>query len=189
MGQRRAAGKIAAGGADPGDPPLILSLMGSGIPPEGRQPDAGIIFKPGPNGASYQNYDTFCLGPLGDGTGSIDCILDLGHRFNYNEGGVSLVNGSTAVSGTAIGEWQFEAGVTGYVEILAAQREYKLNFTPLPIADSHGRWPDMIPVPANNPNVPADALGIGRGQQRDIEGWAEKFRSRKLTGKKARKGS
>ena len=68
----------------------ILSLVGSGIPPEGRilEPGASAIFKPDPTtGLSYQPYDTFCLGsgPGSDGSGSVDCILNQGHRFNYND--------------------------------------------------------------------------------------------------------
>ena len=135
----------------------ILTLYGSGIPPEGRQPDADIIFIPDPTtGASFQQYDTFCE----SGDLSVNCIKQLGHRYNYNDvpSGVSLINGGTVVSAAANGEYHFDNDITTYVELLASHRKGVLNFTPLPIADSHGRFTDMIPVPYSNPNVPADAL-------------------------------
>ena len=37
-------------------------------------------------------------------------------------------------------------------------------------------------------DVPAGALGVGRARQRDIEGWADKFRARKSTERAARGG-
>jgi iron complex outermembrane receptor protein len=141
----------------------VLTLYGSGIPPEGRQPDADIIFKPNPNtGESFEQYDTFCLGPLGSGDGSLDCIKALGHRYNYNDlsTGNSLVSPSTVVNAAATGEYTFDNDVTSYVELLTSRRVGTLNFTPLPIADAHGRFTDMIPVPFDNPNVPADALPV-----------------------------
>ena len=70
------------------DDGTILTLMGSGIPPEGRQPDAGIIFKPDPaTGASFQPYDTFGFSGLNGsaGDGSLQSILNTGHRFNYSD--------------------------------------------------------------------------------------------------------
>ncbi|MBT5414940.1 MAG: bifunctional UDP-N-acetylglucosamine diphosphorylase/glucosamine-1-phosphate N-acetyltransferase GlmU, partial [Rhodospirillaceae bacterium] len=36
-------------------------------------------------------------------------------------------------------------------------------------------------------DVPADALSVARGDQKDIEGWASKFRARKAKEKEARK--
>lgn len=157
-------GQLDAGGG------LILTLFGSGIPPEGRQPDAGIIFKPNPDtGESFQYYDTFCLGQdasLGP-PGSLECIKNLGHRFNYNdiELGNSLINDSTVINFMANGEHRLDNGVTAYVEGLITHRDNKLLFTPLPVADAHGKWTDMIPVPATNPWVPADALAVIQAAQ------------------------
>lgn len=144
-------------------------LFGSGIPPQGRQPDANIIFEPNPNtGESFQSYDTFCLGPQLDGStgdGSLDCIKNQNHRFNYNliETGSSLMNEGTNFNFSTTGEYEFENGVTGYVDAMFAHRDGHLNFTPLPIADAHGRFTDMIPVPFTNPNIPADALPVIQG--------------------------
>ncbi len=145
----------------------ILNLIGSGIPPEGRvlEPGAGIIFKPDPaNGASYQNYDTFCLGggTGSDGSGSIPCILNQGHRFNYNDipTGVSLINENQAVNFVGLGEYTFDNDVTGYVTVNLAHREGRLNFTPLPIQGAAGRFTDLIQVPMSHPLLPADALGV-----------------------------
>ncbi len=156
-------GQFVAGGN-------TLTLVGSGIPPEGRvlEPGAGILFKPDPtNGASYQNYDTFCLGggPGSDGSGSIDCILNQGHRFNYNDiaTGVSLINENQAVNFSGLGEYEFENGVTGYINVNLAHREGRLNFTPLPVQGAAGRFTDLIQVPLNHHLLPADALGVIQG--------------------------
>ncbi len=143
----------------------VLNLVGSGIPPEGRALQAGIIFKPNPvTGESFQTYDTFCLsgGPGSDGSGSIPCILNQGHRFNYNDipTGVSLINANDAVNFTGIGEYEFDGGVTGYVSVNLAHREGTLNFTPLPVQGAAGRFTDLIQVPFTNPNIPADALAV-----------------------------
>jgi iron complex outermembrane receptor protein len=154
------------------DSGTLLTLYGSGIPPEGRQPDADIIFLPDPaTGASFQQYDTFCLGAPGR-DGSVDCIKQLGHRYNYNDvpSGVSLINGGTVVSAAANGEYRFDNDITTYVELLASHRKGVLNFTPLPIADSHGRFTDMIPVPFDNPNIPADALAAIQSAEIDDVG-------------------
>ncbi|MCC7257929.1 MAG: TonB-dependent receptor [Gammaproteobacteria bacterium] len=152
-------------GGTPNDPSddLWSLLYGSGIPPEGRQPDAGLIFIPDTEaGTSYQFYDTFCLGqdPSLGAPGSLECIKNLGHRYNYNDipGGNSLINDGTVINFMANGEYTFDNGTTGYVEALFAHRDNLLTFTPLPIADAHGQWTDMIPVPYDNPWVPADAL-------------------------------
>ncbi len=145
----------------------ILTLMGSGIPPEGRQPHAGIIFKPDPaSGASFQPYDTFGLSGLNGsaGDGSLQSILDTGHRFNYSdiEGtGSSLVNGSRVINGAIIGELQLDSNVL-YYELLGMHREGALNFTPIPIADALGRFTDLLQVPFSNPHIPADAVPVIR---------------------------
>ncbi len=143
----------------------VLNLIGSGIPPEGRALEAGIIFLPNPvTGESFQTYDTFCTsgGPGSDGSGSIPCILNQGHRFNYNDipTGVSLVNENNAVNFSGIGEYEFDNGVVGYVTVNLAHREGRLNFTPLPVQGAAGRFTDLIQVPFTNPNIPADALAV-----------------------------
>jgi iron complex outermembrane receptor protein len=142
-----------------------LNLVGSGIPPEGRALEAGIIFKPNPDtGESFQAYDTFCLGdgPGSDGSGSIDCVLNQGHRFNYNDipTGVSLINENRTVNFSGIGEYSFDGGITGYMNVNLAHREGLLNFTPLPVSGAAGRFTDLIQVPLNNPNIPTDALAV-----------------------------
>ncbi|MEQ8858741.1 MAG: TonB-dependent receptor plug domain-containing protein [Pseudomonadales bacterium] len=142
-----------------------LNLVGSGIPPEGRALEAGIIFLPNPQtGESFQAYDTFCLGggPGSDGSGSIDCILNQGHRFNYNDipTGVSLINENRNVNFSGVGEYRFDSGVTGYVNVNLAHREGRLNFTPLPVQGAAGRFTDLIQVPFTNPNIPSDALAV-----------------------------
>lgn len=141
-----------------------LNLVGSGIPPQGVALEAGIIFEPNPEtGESFQPFDTFCLsgGPGSDGSGSIDCILEQNHRFNYNDipTGVSLINENRNVNFSGIGEYQFDT-VTGYVSFNLAHREGRLNFTPLPVQGAAGRFTDLIQVPFSNPNIPADALAV-----------------------------
>ena len=145
----------------------ILTLMGSGIPPEGRQPDAGIVFKPDPtSGASYQPYDTFGLSGLNGsaGDGSLQSILDTGHRFNYSDiegGGPSLVSGSRVVNGAITGELELHPAVL-YYELLGMHREGTLRYTPMPIADALGRFTDLLQVPFSNPHIPADAMAVIR---------------------------
>ncbi|MGD8415625.1 MAG: TonB-dependent receptor [Pseudomonadales bacterium] len=147
------------------DDGLELNLVGSGIPPEGRALEAGIIFKPNPDtGESFQAYDTFCLGggPGSDGSGSIDCILNQGHRFNYNDipTGVSLINGNKAVNFSGVGEYNLTEGVTGYMTVNLAHRKGRLNFTPLPVQGAAGRFTDLIQVPLDHPLLPADAAAV-----------------------------
>jgi iron complex outermembrane receptor protein len=142
-----------------------LNLVGSGIPPEGRALEAGIIFLPNPDtGESFQAYDTFCLGggPGSDGSGSIDCILEQGHRFNYNDipTGVSLINENRAVNFSSIGEYRLDGGMTAYFTANLAHREGRLNFTPLPVQGAAGRFTDLIQVPSTNSLIPADALTV-----------------------------
>ena len=145
----------------------ILTLVGSGIPPEGRvlEPGAGIIFLPDPaTGASYQNYDTFCLSGANntDSSGSLNCVLQQGHRFNYNDipTGVSLINANQATNFSGIGEYAVTDDVTGYVTVNLAHREGRLNFTPLPVQGAAGRFTDLVQVPLTHPLLPADALGV-----------------------------
>lgn len=150
-----------------------LNLVGSGIPPEGRALEAGIIFLPNPlTGESFQTYDTFCLGggPGSDGSGSIDCILEQGHRFNYNDipTGVSLINENRNVNFSAVGEYEFDDGITGYVNFNLSHREGRLNFTPLPVQGAAGRFTDLIQVPFTNPNIPADALAVIQDARTDV---------------------
>ena len=144
----------------------ILTLMGSGIPPEGRQPDAGIIFKPDPaSGASFQPYDTFGFSGLNGsaGDGSLQSILDTGHRFNYSdiEKGLSLLNEAQVVNGAIIGELEL-GNASVYYELLGTHREGTLKYTPLPIADALGGFTNLLQVPFTNPHVPADAVPVIR---------------------------
>ena len=148
------------------DDGTILTLMGSGVPPEGRQPNAGIIFKPDPTtGASFQPYDTFGFSGLNGsaGDGSLQSILDTGHRFNYSdiEEGLSLLNTSRVVNGSIIGELNLDTA-TVYYELLRTHRKGALEYTPLPIADAMGRFTDLLQVPFDNPHVPADAIPVIR---------------------------
>lgn len=144
----------------------ILTLIGSGIPPDGRVTGNGpnIIFVTDPTtGASFQPYDTFGLSGLNGsaGDGSIQSILDTGHRFNYNEpggAGVSLINGAEVVNIGVIGETEISENWNAYTNILAQHREGRLNFTPLPVSGAAGRFTDLLQIPFNNPNIPADAL-------------------------------
>ena len=146
----------------------ILTLIGSGIPPEGRvqAPGPGIIFIPDPaTGASFQTYDTFGFSGLNGsaGDGSIQSILDTGHRFNYNDpggDGVSLINGADVYNIGVIGEIELTENLTAYTNILAQHREGRLNFTPLPVSGAAGRFTDLVQIPFNNPNIPADALAV-----------------------------
>ncbi len=144
------------------DDGTILTLMGSGIPPEGRQPDAGIIFKPDPaTGASFQPYDTFGFSGLNGsaGDGSLQSILDTGHRFNYSdiEKGLSLLNESQVMNGSIIGELDLDNAAV-YYELLGTHREGTLKYTPLPIADALGGFTNLLQVPFSNPHIPADAI-------------------------------
>lgn len=146
----------------------VLNLVGSGIPPQGRVVDSmlnglDIIFEPNPEtGESFQAYDTFCLGggPGSDGSGSIECILNQGHRFNYNDipTGVSLINGNKATNFSGIGEYAINDSITAYTTVNLAHREGRLNFTPLPVQGAAGRFTDLLQIPFSNPNIPADAL-------------------------------
>ena len=140
-----------------------LTLIGSGIPPEGRVPAAGIIFKDDPaTGASYQPYDTFGFSGLNGsaGDGSIQSILDTGHRFNYNDPGgkgVSLVNPATVFNLGTTGRVELNSNWSAYTNLLAQHREGTLNFTPLPVAGAAGRFTDLVQVPLDHPNLPGDA--------------------------------
>jgi iron complex outermembrane receptor protein len=143
-----------------------LNLVGSGIPPEGRVSSAGIIFKPNPEtGASYSPYDTFGFSGLYGcpSDGSIDAILCTGHRFNYNDpgrAGVSLINGGEVYNFGVIGEVELSNSWSAYTNMLAQHREGTLNFTPLPVSGAAGRFEDLVIVPFDNPNIPADALAV-----------------------------
>lgn len=153
------------GQLDSGDG-AILTLMGSGIPPEGRQPDAGIIFKPDPvTGASFQPYDTFGFSGLNGsaGDGSLQSILDTGHRFNYSdiEKGLSLLNEAQVVNGSIIGELNLD-NASVYYELLGTHREGTLKYTPLPIADALGGFTNLLQVPFTNPHIPTDAIPVIR---------------------------
>lgn len=143
-----------------------LNLVGSGIPPEGRVSSAGIIFKPDPaTGASYSPYDTFGFSGLYGcpSDGSVDAILCTGHRFNYNDpggAGVSLINGGEVYNFGVTGEVELSNSWSAYTNLLTQHREGTLNFTPLPVSGAAGRFDDLMIVPFNNPNIPADALEV-----------------------------
>ncbi len=144
-----------------------LTLLGSGIPPEGFVPAAGIIFKQDPGGASFQPYDTFGTSGLNGsaGDGSIQSILDTGHRFNYNDiggDGVSLIAPAKLFNFGAVGEVELGDGWTAYTNILAQHREGTLFFTPLPVSGAAGRFTNLVQVPFDNPNLPADAAAAIR---------------------------
>ena len=148
------------------DDGTILTLMGSGIPPEGRQPDAGIIFKPDPaTGASFQPYDTFGFSGLNGsaGDGSLQSILDTGHRFNYSdiEEGLSLLNEGQVLNASITGELKLGHAVA-YYELLGTHREGTLEYTPLPIADALGGFTNLLQVPFTNPHIPGDAIPLIR---------------------------
>lgn len=152
-------GQLDAGGG------TILNLVGSGIPPEGRQPDADIIFiHNNATGDSYENYDTFGGAGLNgsSGDGSIASILKEGHRYNYNDvaSGVSLVAGSRILNGAVTGKLNLSNNSEAYFELLGVQRSGVLHFTPLPVADAEGRFTDLIQVPFTNPHIPADAVPV-----------------------------
>lgn len=145
-----------------------LILMGSGVPPEGTVPDASIIFKPDPTtGASYQPFDTFGFSGLNGsaGDGSLQSILDTGHRYNYNDpggNGVSLINPAKVFNFGTIGEIQLSNQWTAYTSILAQHREGTLFFTPLPVTGAAGRFTDLLQIPFSNPNLPEDAKAVIR---------------------------
>ena len=143
----------------------ILTLFGSGIPPQGVALEAGIIFEPNPvTGESFQPTDTFCTGGAAGspGTGTIDCIIDQNIRFNYNDipTGVSLINENRNVNFSGVGEYQLDGRVTVYTNFNLSHREGRLNFTPLPVQGAAGRFTDLIQVPFTNPHIPADALSV-----------------------------
>ena len=148
------------------DGDTTLNLIGSGVPPEGRVPAAGIIFKEDPaTGASFQPYDTFGFSGLNGsaGDGSIQSILDTGHRFNYNDpggDGVSLINPARIFNVAALGEVELNNSWQAFGSMLAQHREGRLNFTPLPVAGAAGRFTDLIQVPIDHPNLPSDARSV-----------------------------
>lgn len=158
-----------------------VPLMGSGIPPEGRVSNPDIIFKPNPDtGASYENYDTFGLsglnGSAGDGT--LQSILDTGHRFNYNapKGGSSLVAPARVIVAGAEGEYNLDNGITAYGNMIMQHREGTLFFTPLPISGAAGRFTDLLQVPFTNPNIPADALAVIQAANPGATGFQMSYR-------------
>ena len=158
-----------------------LTLMGSGIPPQGRVPNAGIIFQPdAETGASYQNYDTFGFSGVNGsaGDGSLQSILDTNHRFNYNDpggDGVSLINPARVYNFGASGEVELNSNWSAYTTTLAQHREGTLNFTPLPVAGAAGRFTDLFVVPFDNPNIPADALEVIKAAELEGNPEADSF--------------
>lgn len=166
--QQRSWSQIPLLGAQRQPDGSIVNLVGSGIPPQGVALEAGIIFEPNPGtGESFEVRDGFCSpgAPGSDGSGSIDCILEQNHRFNYNDipTGVSLVNENRNVNFSGVGEYELDGGVSAYVNFNLSHREGRLNFTPLPVQGAAGRFTDLIQVPFANPNIPADALTVIQG--------------------------
>lgn len=158
-----------------------LILMGSGIPPQGRVPNSGIIFQPdAETGASYQNYDTFGFSGVNGsaGDGSLQSILDTNHRFNYNDpggDGVSLINPARVYNFGTVGEVELNSNWSAYTNLLAQHREGTLNFTPLPVAGAAGRFTDLFVVPFDNPNIPADALEVIKATELEANPEADSF--------------
>jgi iron complex outermembrane receptor protein len=152
-----------------------LILLGSGVPPQGYVPSAGIIFEPDRDaGTSYSAYDTFGFSGLNGcpADGSIDAILCTNHRFNYNDpggDGVSLINGSRVFNFGTLAEIDFDNGFSAYSTVLAQHREGRLNFTPQPVSGAAGRFTDLLQVPFDNPHVPADALPVIREANPDAD--------------------
>lgn len=126
-------------------------LIGSGIPPDGRYSSADgsqdLIFRADPaTGASFQNYSTF--------------DQSLGHRFNYNGDGVSLINEDQRISAMLSGYYNITDTTRFFIEGAYTQADGTLDFPGLPVSGAHGRFTDMIPVPFTNPFIPADALPL-----------------------------
>ena len=126
-------------------------LIGSGIPPDGRYSSADgsqdLIFRADPEtGASFQNYSTF--------------DQSLGHRFNYNGDGVSLINEDQRLSAMISADYNISDSVRFFAEGAYTQADGSLDFPGLPVSGAHGRFTDMIPVPFTNPFIPADALPL-----------------------------
>ncbi len=143
-----------------------LTGMGSGLPPQGRPllPSGTIIFEPNEaTGESFSPYDTFGLSGLNGcpSDGSLEAILCTNHRFNYNDPGgegVSLINGANVYNFAAVGDVELGGSWSAYTTMLAQHREGTLFFTPLPISGAAGRFTDLLQIPFDNPNIPADAL-------------------------------
>ena len=143
-----------------------LSVLGSGLPPQGRPllPSGTIIFEPNQaTGESFSPYDTFGTSGLNGcpSDGSIAAIICTNHRFNYNDpggDGVSLINQAKVYNFAGVGEVELGNSWSAYTNMVAQHREGTLNFTPLPISGAAGRFSDLLQIPFNNPNIPADAL-------------------------------
>lgn len=143
----------------------VLTLMGSGVPPQGLAlgNEVDHIFEPNVDtGESFSEYDTFGLSGLNGcpSDGSLDAIFCTNHRFNYNDidDGINLINPARVYNFGFTGDVELSGGWSAYSSGLAQHREGSLNFTPLPITGAHGRYTDLLQVPFDNPNVPEDAL-------------------------------
>jgi iron complex outermembrane receptor protein len=143
-----------------------LTVMGSGLPPQGRPllPSGTIIFEPNEaTGESFSPYDTFGLSGLNGcpSDGSVEAILCTNHRFNYNDiggEGVSLISPARVYNFGGVGSVELDDKWSAHTNFLAQHREGTLFFTPLPISGAAGRFTDLLQIPLNNPNIPADAL-------------------------------
>ncbi len=142
-----------------------LTVVGSGLPPQGRPllPSGTIIFEPNQaTGESFSQYDTFGTSGLNGcpSDGSIEAILCTNHRFNYNDipgDGVSLINEAKVYNFATVGEVNLTNSWSAYTNLTAQHREGTLNFTPLPISGAAGRFSDLLQIPTDNPNIPEDA--------------------------------
>jgi iron complex outermembrane receptor protein len=141
-----------------------LTIMGSGLPPQGRPINSNIIFEPNQaTGESFSDYDTFGLSGLNGcpSDGSLEAIICTNHRFNYNDiggDGVSINNESKVYNFAGVGDVELGDSWSAYTNLVAQHREGTTNFTPLPVFGPAGRFTDLVQVPFDNPNIPADAL-------------------------------
>lgn len=164
--QDRDWSKIPIGGVYDDGAGGTETFVGSGLPPQGRPllPSGTIIFEPNQaTGESFSPYDTFGTSGLNGcpSDGSVDAILCTNHRFNYNDPGgegVSLINPANVYNFGAMGDVELNSKWSAYTNLLAQHREGTLNFTPLPISGAAGRFTDLLQIPLDNPNIPADAL-------------------------------
>lgn len=162
--QDRGWSKIPIGGQFDDGAGGKLTIMGSGLPPQGRPllPGGTIIFEPNQaTGESFSPYDTFGTSGLNGcpSDGSIEAILCTNHRYNYNkvDSGVSLINEAKVYNFLTVGEVDLNDSWQAYTNLMAQHREGTLNSTPLPISGAAGRFSDLLQVPTDNPNIPEDA--------------------------------
>jgi len=134
--------------------------------------------------------DTFGFSGLNGsaGDGSLQSIKDTGHRYNYNDPGgrgSALVAPNTTMNIGVTGNVELNSNWSAYTNILANHREGTLYFTPLPITGASGRFTDLIQVPFDNPNLPADAAEAIRAELGpDVDAFQMWWRSADLGNRK-----